>query len=255
MGWQPTIEPRERILVIGGMGVGKSKAWLDAARKIPESRFYAIDSDRESIGRLLATDYQDVVANGNVTTYDVREWQDWVDAFKDAKATATRDDWLVTDMVGPAWDCAQDFYSQKVFGKDVEVYFLEARVAQKKGGAFDGRKDWGVIKGLYYANIQNQILDFPGHKFSTAGVKAIAEDADPAVKAIFGSHGVMPVAEKTIGHAMHTILLMKKKRQGQWTLSTIKDRGRKELEDAPLTDFFKEYLCSVAKWRPAAKVA
>lgn len=248
MAWQPKIDPRERILVMGSPGTGKTTAWMSLARKLPEATFYVLDSDY-SVERFLATDYADLT---NVVVYLVPEWQDWLDAIADASAKATRDDWLVFDMLPPAWDAVQEWYTEKVFGASIDDFFLEARVAQKKGSAFDGRKDWGIINKLYKSKINQTILQFHGHFFATADVKALSEDDDKAIKGVFGTYGVRPGGQKHTGHLVATILLMTKKRIGEFYMTTIKDRGRREVENAPVKDLATSYLIPIAGWRPVA---
>jgi hypothetical protein len=45
-----------------------------------------------------------------------------------------------------------------------------------------------------------------------------------------------------------TVLWLTKKRIGEWYITTIKDRGRKELEDQAVGDFAEDYLQAIAGW-------
>ena len=53
-----------------------------------------------------------------------------------------------------------------------------------------------------------------------------------------------------VADAKTGFIITKKGRKGEYTLSTVKDRGRDDVEDAELNDFAKDYLQGVAGWKP-----
>ena len=63
--------------------------------------------------------------------------------------------WVIVDMSDQTWDDVQDYFTQQVFGLDIEEYFMRAREAQginttdKKVDGFSGWLDWTVIKRIY----------------------------------------------------------------------------------------------------------
>lgn len=83
----------------------------------------------------------------------------------------------------------------------------------------------------------------------TAEQAAIDKNDDKEVKAAFGAYGVKPKGQKRLGHVPMTVLWLTKSRVGAWAMTTIKDRGRTEVEDEPLTNFAKDYLMEVAGWK------
>lgn len=247
------IKPRERILVFGVGGTGKSNGALSIARRInPEDRMFVLDNDL-SYDRLLATDYQDVEQAGNVTVRgcDVTEWDVYTESVREWGSIATPDDWLVVDSMSPTWDAVQGWYTEQVFGDDIASYFLEVRKNMKGGkalGAFEGFTDWNVINKVY-AKFTAQLNRWPGHLYLTAEQANIGDNDDKDVKGMFGSYGVKPKGQKRLGHITSTTLQMSKARVGGWTLTTIKDRGRRELEGEGIKDFGLDYLMKVAGWK------
>lgn len=236
---------RERLLLIGGAGTGKTTAHLSIAKKVPTSKFFVLDSDF-AIDRMIE--------NENLPNVEHRlaiEWTDYVEGVKEYQAKMTTDDWLVIDFLSPAWDAVQAWYVDQIHGKDIDAYFIEARKKKTKGNPLDGDTDWGIINKAYKAFV-NILLRTPGHILCTAPAKAIGERDDPQLKATFGAYGVRPEGQKHTAHVFHTILWMTKTRVGEYQMTTIKDRGRREVEKAPVADFAGSYLMAVAGWRPGS---
>lgn len=137
----------------------------------------------------------------------------------------------------------------------MENWKAEAKEEGKavKGGrnlqVFDGFTDWSVINPEY-RRLQNMLLRCPGHVYCTAEVDAVDSARDNTeTKGLFGAYGVKPRGQKRTAHIFQTVLLMKKKRIGEWTMTTVKDRGRKEVEDVEVGDFGVRYLRRVAGWK------
>lgn len=235
---------RERILVVGGSGTGKSTTYISAARKSPDATFYVCDSDF-AIDRMLEGENLP-----NVTHRLTIDWADYVKNVKDFQAQMKPDDWLVIDFISTAWDAVQAYYVDQVHGKDVDAYFLEARKKKAKGNPLDGDTDWGIINKIYKAWMTNLLAKTPGHILATAPAKALGDRDDPAVKALYGAAGVRAEGQKHLAHSFHTVLLLGKTRMGEYQLTTIKDRNRREVEKAALGEFATDYLLKIAGFRP-----
>lgn len=253
---------RERILVFGGAGTGKSTAWLQIARRCPTSTFFAIESDRsDGIARFLETEFTDLGLTqdgGNIRLFTVDEWPEWVNAMQTAKKEGKRDDWLIPDLIGQSWESIQEFFTEKAYKMDFDAFLLEHRLkaGKKAGNALDGDKDWGVINPMYRANISNIISKkFPGHVFAAAGVTKLGERDDKALKDAFGVYGVRPVGQKHMPHLFHTQILMTKRRVGEWYATTCRDNGRPEMEGQRIENFANEYLMKIGGWRPGRPAA
>jgi hypothetical protein len=259
---KPSIDPRERILVFGAAGTGKSNNALAIARK-SGSHTFVIDNDM-AYDRMLATDFTDL---DNVTVYNADEWSDYIPHVQKAiENTTTRDehgrtmsdDWLVVDMMTDTWDAVQADFVEQIHGKEIDEYFLEVRKAKKaadvkKGsalGALEGWMDWPVIN-TRYSKLYKTLLKWPGHLYCTAELAQINADTDDKdTRLLFGSYGVKPKGQKRMPHIFNTVLLMSKSRVGEYRMTTVKDRGREEVEDEPVGDFAMTYLRKLAGWKP-----
>jgi hypothetical protein len=263
MRFRPEIRPRERILVLGVGGVGKSKLTLDIARKCPHDTFYIWDNDF-STERLLSTDYTDIadrppvdvedddlgVAWGNiiVRTGDAEDWQELLDWLDLVKKYNSPDDWVTIDSASPTWPAVQGWFTEQVHGSDVADYFLEVRQAKKNAkeekktlGALDGWMDWPVIN-KQYNKFYRKLLNIGCHWVITAEQDKISDDDDKDVRGLFGAYGVKPKGQKSMGHKPSTVLLLTKSRGGNYAMTTIKDRGRPDREDEEWGDFVADYL-------------
>lgn len=244
-GLAPKGTARERILVYGASGVGKSTAYISIARRCPESRFFVLDSDF-AIDRMLESE--------NLTNVQHRlatDWEGYVEGTRDFQKEMGPNDWLVIDFISTAWDCVQAWYSEQVFGKDIDSYFLERRKAKAKGNAFDGDADWTIINRAYKAWTKILLGNTPGHLFATGMSRAVGERDDAAVKQVYAATGQRVEGQKHLANSMHTVLLLGKTRTGEYHMTTVKDRARKEMEKQTFTDFASAYLVGIAGWRPA----
>lgn len=259
----PAHLPPERILLLGKEGTGKTRAVLSIARRCPDAHFHVIDTDYSaSYDRMLGTEFADVGERGNVTTRVTGPW-DWpaiLDAAKEVQKECRPGDWVVVDSMTPTWNAVQEHFTNEVHGSDYEGYLLDVRkkreAAAKAGGrkgssleAFDGWMDWSVINQMYF-RLYKHILQIPGHLLLTAEGQAIGDTDGRAVKDTYQVHGQRPAGQKKLGFLTNTVLITKKGRKGEYTLSTVKDRGRDDVEDAELNDFAKDYLQGVAGWKP-----
>ncbi len=238
---------RERILLFGPSGTGKSSAYLSIARKCPDSTFYVLDSDF-AIERMLESENLP-----NVEHRLVVDWEGYVEGVKDFQAKMSSDDWLVIDFISTAWEAAQGYFIDQIHGKDMDAYFLEARKKKAKGNPLEGDTDWGVINKLYKAWMNILIAKTPGHIFATAQAKAVGDRDDPAVKQLYTGVGARPEGQKNLAYSFHSVLLTGKTRMGEYNFTTVKDRGRREVEKMAVSEaagFAGAYLLPVAGWRP-----
>jgi hypothetical protein len=241
---------RERILSTGGSGTGKSFDLLTIARMSQRTRsdavFYVADTDY-AIDRMLETEFDDLT---NVRSVPCASWSEAAGRVAEVGPSMRPDDWLCVDLLTPTWDMVQEYFSEQVFGERVENYFLAARVADTKGHAFDGWKDWSVINRLY-KSMMNDIMRARGHVYATAvGEPVNADQTEREILAVFGAHGVKPKGQKHTPHYFHSCLI-KKYIGDQRLMVTAKDRGREYLAGAPITNFATDYLVRVAGWKLA----
>lgn len=260
---RPAIVPRERILTFGGPGAGKSSGLLEIARRCPDTTFHICDTDFGSYAKLLATQFTDLT---NVEVHTIEEWPETVETVKKIIATMGKDDWLVVDSITPTWDMVQGWFVEAVHGVDIDQFFLERRKALQKirddnagkdvkvpkgFAAISGEDgDWQVINKHYFA-LYRLLRNAPGHVYLTAEAEMVGKDDDGAVKDLFGGIGVKAKGQKKLGYVPDSVIWLRKKRTGEWTMSSVnKDRGREELDDEPFDNFAVTYLMKVAGWRP-----
>jgi hypothetical protein len=256
---------RERILSFGGAGQGKSYDFYTIAQLATmtksDARFYIIDTDVSSY-RMLEDPSLDRLtdSSGNpidtlIIEDDVAGWDDLMRAIAAAQKVMRPHDWMMLDMLSPAWGWVQGKFTESVFGQGTDEYFLQKRAAMrdpKKEKAFEGWTDWPVINTMY-RSFQNAMLRAPGHLYATAEVKALSSDqAEKDTRIIFGPHGVIPVGQKRDMHLFQTVLLKAATRPDTYEAITVKDRGgRTKMTGTPIDNFAKDYLVKIAGWKLA----
>lgn len=226
---------RERILVGGNTGSGKTHGWLTIAQAFPDLHFHVIDPedgvDRTRIG---FPNKDHPVELKNITYYATPQWLGEVapetpgskdrfvggvtGAFARIKSTAKPGDWVVVEAMGAMWDMAQDGFVGAIWDKGIGEYFLERRKAQEeqeqairegklKGkvssrlDAMDGWKDWLVIKKLHNSDFIIPICTrLPVHSYFTTSMsvtsKAEAAKEDPDIQSMYGETLIRYEGEK-----------------------------------------------------------
>lgn len=257
----------ERILAMGIGGAGKSNAILQVARKCPDATFFVVDTDYSaSYDRALDMEYTDL-SNVEVHRQMLDDGDDFDSFVKlipalSEKARVGEDgrchDWLVVDSMTPTWGAASAWYTDKMFGQDVDEYFFAKR--QARGGKVEPGKgdgpdiDWDLINKTYFKRVYNAILEFPGHVYLTAELDVVkdggARGDDRETRITFGPFGVKPRGQKKLGHVPSTVLYFQHMTPTSWELSTPKDRNREVLVDHAWEDFTRDYLVKIAGWKP-----
>jgi hypothetical protein len=156
-------------------------------------------------------------------------------------------------MIGTAWKSVQDYFTAEVFDKDLGNYFLEKRKAkkadQKNLSPFEGWVDWPVINALYNTWLNRLLFRSRGNVLCCTPATDLSRDNDSeAIVSLYGPYSIKPEGQKSLSFQFSTILATERKKNGQWVLTTIKDRERKELVKAPMSDFTETYLLDVAQW-------
>ena len=242
---------RERIIVMGVMGCGKSYQWLQMARVQPNNQFRCIDTDM-SIDYMLATQFKDLQ---NVTVHNAFEWTDYRAALKAIMETEKEGDWTILEMADNAWQAVQRYYVSQIHDQEMGDYFLEARKKSRDRAskavyseAFSGEHDWVVINRMYDDFIIPLVYRLKSHLYITTRPEAIAKKEDPDTQVVFGEFGVKPAGQKKLGHQVHTVFLFTHSKEG-WFIRTAKERaGRSWFDKTPLRDFRTQYLVAKASW-------
>lgn len=244
---------KERILLMGPPGTGKSTAWLKIAQMHQTTgnpaQFWVGDTDM-AVDRMLDTEYPTL---SNIHLYPLYDWPDYMMFLAEARKHAGPDDWVVVDLLDPAWEAVQSYYIQQVFGEDTDSFFLEHRKNMKdndRSGALDGWKDWGVINKLYKGFANKLAFSLNCHILCTTKVDKVNTATDSKEnRVLFDAFGVKPKGQKETAHAYHTVLLMTMLKPGDWYINTVKDRGRTILSGVQMKNFATEYLVKVGNWK------
>ena len=240
---------REKILAIGAPGSGKSYSGLTIARCFPDNRFFIMDSD-DAVPRMLATDFADL---NNVTILPCVEWPDYEKAVKTVEKDSKPGDWLMIDLITQAWAAVQNYFVETIYAESLSELLMRMRAAMKAGDTrlktLEGWNDWRPIKALYNDNLMRRIkYKISAHVYATASVRAPRDSDERDIKEMFAG-GKMPEGEKHLGHEFFTILNAQHLRDG-WTMSTIKDIGRKLMDRQPMPNFGLGYVIAVAGLKP-----
>lgn len=210
--------------------------------------------------------------NGSIILYHCNTWEANVAALNDATKRAKRTDWLFIDSLTTLWTDIAAWFAETVYGKRMDRYFIEVRLkrqeereaaanAKKKGkkqkapttlGAFEGWMDYAVINPVFKAEVSNILKVPPCHLVATAEVKSLGDEdkKDKELRDMFGPYGVRPAGQKRTGHDVQTVILLTKHRNGEFSATTIKERGRDTFEQDEIGKFGMDYLVKVAGWRP-----
>lgn len=247
---------RERILIYGDTGTSKTTAYLNIARWSQRTHspatFYVGDTDNAVLD-MLDEGYSDLENIIVTPLYEFDEYQDWL---KSTTHSIKPDDWIVCDLIGEVWSSVQRYFTDQVFQKDIGNYFLQARMQQqalkpdqKNLTVFEGMKDWTVINKLHEDFINQLCLRNTCHIFAASKANAVAERTDTkATLETYQRFGFKPQGQKYLGHNFRTILFAQHPKKDLWTVQTVKDRERKQLEGEKVTDFTLTYLKGIAGW-------
>lgn len=256
IGLESPFKFRERMLLTGGGGAGKTTAVLSIARRMVVGKMWVIDNDFSySYARALDTEFTDVRDSGRVEVIEVGDgWEEMVEAVARVLREGDHaDDWLVVDSSSPTWDAVQSWYTEKIIGKSLADYMVDVRKSTdnmkdfNKVLAADGR--WQFINKEYFESFYGAIRNWRGHLILTAEAQALSSQAGDEERELYGHLGVKPKGQGRLHHICHTNLLLVKRGHGQWAMTTIKDRNRKEMERQPVNDFALDYLKGVAGWK------
>lgn len=254
MPFHATVPRRERILAMGPAGSGKSTAWLNIAEWYHKTetpgRLFVADTDLAWEGQRPVDGHLDE----RVISKDVFDWPSLIETVEKAAADYQDGDWLVVDMISAAWTYAQQHYYEEVFGKELDVFFLEAKKAGTNPGGEWG-SNWTVINKLHSSFMQ-KLQRYPGHLLACTPATDVRQpDARGGggdtreILHLFGKLGVKPEGQKLLAYNFHTVLLFQDVPRAGYTITTAKDRNREVLTGESLDEFCKSYLIRVGGWR------
>jgi len=257
---------KERLLLFGGGGTGKTTAVLSVARRVPDAHFHVLDTDISyAYQRALALDFPDVEARGQITVHELDEWEAFVSATESVVEKGDHDkDFLVFDTVTWAWETVQAWMSDQVHGEDIADFMRRLRTETRDAKDAAGKDDsisafnkqltegmnWPIINKEYRRKVTSRLQKWHGHFIMTAEATDVGRRDDEELKQIYGSLGIRPAGQKSLHHVAATNLFLSKRGHDQFLMTTVKDRNHREVEREPFNDFAMDYLKDVAGWRP-----
>jgi len=256
MPYVPTRRGRERILVMGDQGTGKSATVLSIVLGCPQSWVDVID-----------TDYNwEVMADGAPENLRIHEIDDddfpgLLAKIREASKGATRDDWLVLDSITPSFLACQEHYV-KITSASTKAK-AAARFPNAPGSSppmiscTDGPKRRRPPYPMYF-ELYKLLMKYPGHVLCIAEAKDLGsqDEKDPELMHVFGRIGRKPAGQKGMPYKFHTIIYMIQKGREKYAFSNIKDREsleytREKVSAQEMTKygFVKDYLVAIAGWK------
>ncbi len=240
---------KERILLFGGPGVGKSSAALHIAKFYAQTStpgtIYIADSDNAAT-RMLEGAYSDLT---NVKVLPMYEWDDYL-TLRQMKFGPN--DWLSIDFISTAWQSVQDWYADQVFNRDMatQIMYARQRVEQqgdKRAMALDGWRDWPAINGMYFRWLNETTSREKVHILAIAPAKTLSDSDDGKIVSLVKNVGWRPAGQRDLIHQFHTALYLDKPGV-EYAFTSVKDRERKLVTNHQNTRFSISYLQEIAGW-------
>ncbi len=233
---------RERILIFGPPGVGKSRCYIDIYNRI-DGDMYVIDSD-VAVERMFRDVDQSRLSYNEATDYE-----EAANAMTDYVKQAVEGDWIVIDLLTPTWAWVQDYWAMKK-GK------TKANTDLALWMPMDNKDyDWVTINRMYN-NFLRPIMKTPAH------IMVITEETDVMdgkfegdTDRLFKEFGMKPRGNKRVPHMFHECIhlgMKNFKTETLYNITAAKERFGRECfwnqENFTDQSFVDEYLIGVAGW-------
>lgn len=265
MTLRPPIEGlNERMCVFGTAGTGKSYDFYTiarlASRRESDAKFWIIDLDMSAEMMLTDPEFADINLD-NVRVYHPHDLETLITTLEEVQGKISQDrisgglmgtnDWMLIDMITPAWRWAQDWYTRTYFKQTFADYMEKRKRDNPKADSNPFQPDqWGIIN-TEYGKINTRLLRGPGNLFCTAQQKGIPTNASPTERVEFGPIGFMPAGQKDLAHQFHACFhkTMSVRDGGQYLISSAKNRSRPVLQSVEIKDFALTVLVGNRGWK------
>lgn len=232
---------RERIMMYGAEGSGKSKSYIDIY-DATDVLFHIVDTD-VAVERMFANRDTSRVVHTEATDYE-----DAAKAFIKAGKQAKADEWVVIDLLSPTWQWCQDYWAVKT-QKGLTEDSLALWMPEKKVDY-----DWVAINRLYN-NFMANVLRTEAHIMAICEEDSISEgtwqnETDKAFK----TFSKKPKGNKRNPHLFHTVIHCSRLSltEPKFMMTSAKEREGRDCdwvkEDVTDDSFAQRYLVEVAGW-------
>jgi len=244
---QPPDANRERILVFGPPGAGKSRTYIDIYNRIT-GHMYVTDTDI-ALRRMFGDQDQ-----SRLTYNECHDYEESAKALSSHTKEAKEGDWVIIDLLTPTWAWCQDYWALKRGkvkpGTDLSMWL-----------PIDNKDfNWSEINRMY-TNFMSKLMSTKAH------VLVVAEETDVMegkfegdTDRLFKEFGTKPRGQKRVPYMFHTAMHMGTKnfKSGtEYRVSVPKERVGRECDwvDEDFTDhsFVDDYLIDVAGWTEETK--
>ena len=218
------LSSRERILLYGAAGVGKTRQWMAMTEHL-DGRFLVVDTDNALLRMTEAGDYDE----DRFVFTDVHDFAAAIQTFEKYAMKAKADDWVVIDLLSPIWPWTMDYWQQRVTGMSKTDLMFRPR-------SDVSTKDWNWPEiNSWYATVFEIFLTSRCH------LLAVCEEDDlnteqsnkwrdkEDIANTFRDVGKKPRGNKRNAHVFHTVLHLTKTgagRTARYLMTTVKDRER-----------------------------
>ena len=270
---------RERLLIVGDIGTGKTRALFDlielAIANNHKVFFFSLDDGHQ---RFLSRVKEHL--NTKLFIYNCTSWAEMRNAYRESKTLWEKGDWVMMDRLDLAWDYIQRFYKAEKYGvseDELSLFTLDRRLEllaqadelEKKGDMRNARAirnavnmdgpvemDWDLLKSAMSSvtyevasgrdAIQYQI-SYAATTWGVPGITARMGVGEQKVETESSKNdprklrlfNITIQGEKHVPGYFDTVLVFKKLPQG-YAMSTEKDRERKYFNDELIAGGFAD---------------
>lgn len=250
---------RERQLIYGGTGTGKSGFWVDLffypSPIIQQAKFFVVDADFAVEAMIPdAEEYSD-----RLKVLPTLELKTMRKSLRPFLARAEPGDFIVFDMQSSVWRMVQTYVKQTYFKleRDDAGMFIETQDFRNQRAGF-----WAICNDVMW-NYFAEAMKSKAHMIALAGQRPLRTEGmladDPQTIQVYSKTGQVPIGSSQDGHYFHTILHTSYTSDKNYRVTTVKDRfrapggkvvTRKQLNKEVVTDklFPEFYLKDVAGW-------
>lgn len=234
-----TARAKERIMLYGDTGAGKSYSWLTIAHLAhltkSDAQFWVLDSDQE-VELAIQPGFEFEHLANRIHVFDVPKSGDgvpeWLKASKTVRKNAGPNDWIIIDRLSVLWSILPSWWIEEVYQENELDYWATMRRISlgkeegKKGfGGMAEAVDWQKIKSVR-ASIENPLVASRSHLLVTCDEKTVVEhfDRDGSERAKYEVvDNFKPGGDKESVKAYHSLYRLKRV-AGVSELHMVRDR-------------------------------